>query len=108
MDSKDVQTDAVELEPVEIEIDGVLDLHQFSPKDTKDVVSVYLDECLALGIDTVRIIHGKGVGVQRRIVHSVLKRHPAVIDFKDADSWAGGWGATVVSLDLSQRGVNPV
>ena len=55
--------DVVELELVEIEIDGVLDLHQFSLRDTKDVVSVYLDECLALGIDTVRIIHGKGVGV---------------------------------------------
>lgn len=86
------------VEAVEIAIDGVLDLHMFAPRETADVVTTYLDECVARGIATVRIIHGKGVGVQRRIVEGVLRRHPAVAGYGPADAWAGGWGATVATL----------
>ena len=83
---------------VEIPINGILDLHTFAPRDVADVVATYIDECIARGILSVRIIHGKGVGVQRRIVEGVLKQHPAVVSFRTADTWAGGWGATVVKL----------
>lgn len=83
---------------VEVPIDGVLDLHTFAPRDTADAVATYLDACLARGIRDVRVIHGKGAGVQRRIVEGVLRRHPAVATFGPAPAWAGGWGATVVTL----------
>ncbi len=83
---------------IEIPIDGVLDLHTFAPRDVADVVGTYLDECQARGILSVRIIHGKGVGVQRRIVEGVLAKHPAVLGFRTAEAWAGGWGATIAEL----------
>lgn len=82
---------------VELPIDGVLDLHTFSPAETRDLVPAYLDECRARGILSVRIIHGKGVGVQREIVHAALRRHPAVVSFGHPQD-AGSWGATVVEL----------
>ncbi|MBM4394441.1 MAG: Smr/MutS family protein [Deltaproteobacteria bacterium] len=85
-------------DPVEVPIDGTLDLHAFAPRDVADVVATYLDECLAAGIPEVRVIHGKGVGVQRRTVEAVLRRHPAVVAFRTAAAWEGGWGATVVAL----------
>lgn len=84
-------------DPVEMPIDGTLDLHTFSPRETRDLVPDYLDECLARGILEVRIIHGKGMGVQREIVHSILKKHPAVISFGHPSD-RGSWGATVVEL----------
>ncbi len=84
-------------EPVEMPIDGTLDLHTISPRDTRDLVPAYLDECRARGILSVRIIHGKGIGVQREIVHSILARHPAVISFGHPSD-QGSWGATVVEL----------
>jgi DNA-nicking Smr family endonuclease len=90
--------DAYDGEPVEVPIDGTLDLHTFRPRDVADVVATYLDECRARGILGVRVIHGKGVGVQRRIVEGVLQRHPAVLSFRTADSGAGGWGATLIQL----------
>ncbi len=68
--------------PVEYPIDGILDLHQFSPDETRDVVMTYIDECLARKIYSLRIIHGKGIGVQREIVRSVLSKHPRVIAFR--------------------------
>ncbi len=85
-------------ETVEIEITDSLDLHSFSPKDVKKVVEVYLDETRARGFRFVRIIHGKGIGVQREIVRGVLKETDFVKGFKSGDEFSGGWGATVVEF----------
>lgn len=85
-------------EPVEYPIDGTLDLHQFSPKDTRRVLVAYIEECLARGISQLRIVHGKGIGVQRQIVRSFLKDHPKVKSFRQEGGSGGGWGATVVDL----------
>ena len=87
----------IDTEPVEIPIDGVLDLHMFAPKDVASVVNEYLRECLEKGIYEVRIIHGKGKGVLRRTVHALLERHPNVLNFK-IDSGPSSWGSTVIHL----------
>ncbi|MBN2418349.1 MAG: Smr/MutS family protein [Deltaproteobacteria bacterium] len=84
-------------EIIEIPIDGVIDLHTFSPKDAADVVDEYIYACAEKQIYEVRIIHGKGKGVLRRIIHSLLERHPLVADFS-LDSGSSGWGATVAYL----------
>lgn len=85
-------------DPVEIPIDGVLDLHTFSPKEVKDLVPEYIEECLRHGITEVRIIHGKGTGTLKGIVHNLLRKNPHVVTFEDADPTVGGWGATLVRL----------
>ena len=85
-------------EPVRLPIDGVLDLHAFSPKDVKDLVPEYIEECLRGGITDLRIIHGKGSGTLKGIVHSILEKNPHVAGFKDAGMGGGGWGATEVRL----------
>jgi dsDNA-specific endonuclease/ATPase MutS2 len=85
-------------EHVRLPIDGVLDLHAFSPKDVKDLVPEYIEECLRLGIIELRIIHGKGTGVLKGIVHGLLEKNPHVASFKDAGTGGGGWGATEVRL----------
>lgn len=82
---------------INIPIDGVLDLHTFSPKDAAEVVEDYLDACLEKGIYEVRIIHGKGKGILRDRIHSALKTHPMVTDLR-LDSGPSGWGATIVLL----------
>jgi dsDNA-specific endonuclease/ATPase MutS2 len=92
-----------EPEPVELPIDGVLDLHTFRPKDVKDLVPTYLDECRKLDILQVRIIHGKGIGALRETVHAILRRTEGVASFGLAPGNAGGWGATIVELELSDR-----
>lgn len=84
-------------DPRPVDIDGVLDLHMFRPRDLKTLVPDYLEECAARGLRDVRIIHGKGIGVQREIVHGILKRHPLVESFGPPHD-ASGWGATVVRL----------
>lgn len=84
--------------PVEIPIDGTLDLHPFRPKDVKEVVEAYLEACQEKGVLDVRIIHGKGTGALRRSVQSMLARLPGVERFWSADEGAGGWGATWVRL----------
>jgi dsDNA-specific endonuclease/ATPase MutS2 len=85
-------------DPVKIPMDGVLDLHAFDPRDVKDLVPEYLRECRSQGIYYVRIIHGKGTGTLREIVHSILKKDPLVISFKTTHYGGGGWGATEVEL----------
>jgi hypothetical protein len=84
-------------EAVPLEIDGVLDLHMFPPSQVKDLVRDYLEECQQRGILDLRIIHGKGIGVLRTIVYSILERHPSVESYKHPTD-AGSWGATVVRL----------
>ena len=88
----------MEQEPVEIPIDGVLDLHSFQPRDVKDLLPHYLAICRGKGILQVRIIHGKGSGSMRETVHAILKRLPEVVSFSLAGHDAGGWGATIVVL----------
>jgi len=85
-------------EPVAIPITDVFDLHSFRPKDVANAVEAYLDEAHHLGFKALRIIHGRGIGIQREIVRSVLSRTPYVREFRDAPAEAGGWGATVVTL----------
>ena len=82
---------------VELPIDGVLDLHTFQPAEVADLVADYLDECRAQGILEVRIIHGKGVGTLRRIVHSALDRRTDVVRYGLAGD-GSSWGATLVTL----------
>lgn len=91
--------DALEPEEyVQIPIDGVLDLHMFSPKDLKSLIPDYIEECRLRNITELRIIHGKGIGNIRRSVHALLERNPAVKNFHLAESEMGGWGATIVEL----------
>jgi dsDNA-specific endonuclease/ATPase MutS2 len=85
-------------EPVEIEITDSIDLHSFSPKDVKAVVEAYLEEARKKGFCVVRIIHGKGVGVQREIVRKVLSETDFVKSFKNAPEFSGSWGATIVEF----------
>jgi dsDNA-specific endonuclease/ATPase MutS2 len=85
-------------DPVVLPIEDSIDLHPFAPKDIPSVVEEYIAECVAAGIYEIRIIHGRGTGVQRKIVQSLLAKHPQVASFKDAPAEAGGWGATVAVL----------
>jgi len=83
---------------VDFPIDGTLDLHTFSPKDVKDLVPDYIEECLKRNITQLRIVHGKGKGTLRRIVHSILDEHPAVEAYRHEGGSGGSWGATVVDI----------
>src|SRR5215204_6997665 len=89
-------------EPVEIEITDIFDLHTIPPRDVKRVVEEYLRLAHEKGFTCVRIIHGKGIGVQREMVRSILSRTSFVLDWTDAPPEAGGFGATVVRLATSQ------
>jgi dsDNA-specific endonuclease/ATPase MutS2 len=85
-------------EPVRIPITDVFDLHSVPPRDVEAVVEAYLEEAHRLGFKALRIIHGRGIGVQREIVRAALERTPFVASFGDAPAEAGGWGATIVTL----------
>ena len=89
---------AVADEPVRIPIEDALDLHAFAPKDVPSVVAEYLEAAHARGFTEVRLIHGRGAGVQRRIVRTVLAKHPLVAGYTDSPPQRGGWGATIVRL----------
>lgn len=91
-----------ETEAIELLIDGVLDLHTFSPKELPGLLDDYLAACLAKGIVDVRIIHGKGKGILRDRTRSILKDHPLVVSFSPAPEEAGGWGATLVRLSATR------
>jgi dsDNA-specific endonuclease/ATPase MutS2 len=85
-------------EPVELEITDSIDLHSFAPSEVKLVVEAYLAEARKKGFRLVRIIHGKGIGVQREIVRKVLQNTDFVKKFKTADEFSGSWGATIVEF----------
>ena len=85
-------------EIVVIEFQDVIDLHAIPPSQIRAVVEEYLEEARRRNTRGVRIIHGKGIGVQREMVRSILARTPYVVDFRDAPAEAGGWGATVVTF----------
>jgi len=87
-----------EIKPVEIPIDGVLDLHTFQPREIKNLIPDYLRLCQDKGIGEIRIIHGKGTGQLRRTVHAILGKIDTVKSFHLAGEDAGNWGATIVEL----------
>lgn len=91
-------SDPDDIDPVEVPIDGVLDLHTFRPQDVKPVVLDYIALCRERGILELRIIHGKGIGQLRATVHSLLAKHPDVSSFALASEIYGGTGATIVKL----------
>lgn len=94
-------------EPIQLPIDGVLDLHTFQPREIKDLVPAYLAACQERGILRVRIIHGKGIGNLRRTVHALLARLPQVDSFSLASEPFGSWGATIVHLRDPRRSAQP-
>jgi dsDNA-specific endonuclease/ATPase MutS2 len=85
-------------EPFRLNVTDVFDLHTVPPRDGKAVVEEYLAEAHRLGLKALRIIHGRGIGVQREMVREVLARTPFVVSYSDAPAEAGGWGATIVTL----------
>ncbi len=87
-------------DPVDLEITDSIDLHSFQPREIRAVVEAYLIEAFKKKFPIVRIIHGKGVGVQREIVRKVLSESDLVESFKNAPEFSGSWGATIVKLDL--------
>lgn len=85
-------------EPIDLEITDSIDLHSFAPRDVKSVVENYLEEVRKKNFKLVRIIHGKGIGVQREIVRKVLEASDSVESYKSGDEFSGGWGATIAKL----------
>ncbi len=83
---------------VPLPVEDHLDLHSFLPREVRSVVESYLEVAVEAGFEEVRLIHGRGIGVQREIVRSVLSSHPDVLEFADAPADRGGWGATCVRL----------
>jgi dsDNA-specific endonuclease/ATPase MutS2 len=84
--------------PVSIPVTDVFDLHSVPPRDVREIVMEYLIEANRLGLKALRIIHGRGIGVQRETVRKILLETPFVAPFNDAPAEAGGWGATIVTL----------
>src|SRR5436190_4520116 len=104
---EDIATSVSEnADPVTLPIESVLDLHSFQPREVESVVEEYLAEARRAGFLEIRIIHGRGVGVQREIVRRLLQRTPFVLTFRDAPAGWGGWGATIAVL-APEAGPNP-
>ncbi len=91
-------------EPIEFPIEDSIDLHTFRPGEVKSLLHDYLEAAFEKGYAEVRIIHGKGIGVLAEIVRSVLRKHPLVESFRQADANAGSWGATVAVLRRKKPG----
>ena len=85
-------------ETIRVPITGTLDLHGFQPSEVKELIREYLSSCLETGIFEGRIIHGKGIGTLREIVHAQLKANPCVLSFALGDAGSGGWGSTSFTL----------
>ena len=83
---------------IRVPIEDVIDLHTFRPADIPGLIEDYIDECVRAGFTSVRIIHGKGTGLQKARGQELLRHHPQVLAFTDAPREAGGWGATIVAL----------
>jgi dsDNA-specific endonuclease/ATPase MutS2 len=98
LENSDADAESPFAEPVVLPLQDFIDLHPFAPKDIPSVVEEYLGQCALAKFREVRIIHGRGTGVQRNIVRSILQKHPLVLSFQDAPAEAGGWGATVAIL----------
>jgi dsDNA-specific endonuclease/ATPase MutS2 len=94
----DEDLEAVDPAPIEVPIDGTLDLHTFDPRDLGELIPGYLEACRERGILEVRIVHGKGRGQLRRSVHAILGRLPYVASHRLAGEDGGGWGATLATL----------
>jgi hypothetical protein len=101
-DASEVDLDNPFPEPIRLELTDVFDLHSIAPRDVERVVHEYLAEAHRAGFRSVRIIHGKGQGTQRRLVQSILARTPFVRDWTDAPPQSGGWGATVAHLKIEK------
>ncbi|MBI2369727.1 MAG: Smr/MutS family protein [Deltaproteobacteria bacterium] len=103
--------DAEDEEPlpdlVTVPLEDSIDLHSFNPRDIPAVVEEYLDRCFRAGFREVRLIHGRGMGAQRQVVHKLLKRLPYVEGFTEAPAERGGWGATVVTLAVPAPETSP-
>lgn len=84
-------------QPIELPIDGILDLHSFHPKEVKSLLHEYIAVCKEKGIYNLRIIHGKGKGILRDRVRAILQEHPSVISFRTATD-SSSWGATLVEI----------
>jgi len=89
--------------PVKIPVEDRIDLHPFPPRDVPDVVDAYLEVAVEKGFTEVRLIHGRGIGVQRDRVQKLLARHPLVSGFHDAPADRGGWGATIAYLKVQNE-----
>ena len=87
-----------------VPIEDSIDLHPFQPREIRSVVESYLEAAVRLGFTEVRLIHGRGIGVQRDAVRAVLAENPLVRDFGDAPAGRGGWGATVARLTPPRAG----
>lgn len=107
-ESEQVDPDNPFPDVVIIEFRDMIDLHSIPPRQVCAVVEDYLEEAHRRGVRAVRIIHGKGIGVQRETVRSILSRTQHVIDFRDAPAEAGGWGATIVTLRVDESANRPV
>jgi dsDNA-specific endonuclease/ATPase MutS2 len=90
--------DLDEASELAFEFSDVLDLHSFSPRDVPEIVTAWLDEAVTQGRIELRLIHGRGIGVQRERVRALLSRDARVLSFRDAPGDAGGWGATLITL----------
>ena len=99
--------DVLGADPIRIPITDIFDLHSVPPRDVKEVVREYLVEARRLGFTALRIVHGRGIGVQRETVRAVLAAMPFVVSFGDAPPEAGGWGATVVTLAVEEPATPP-